>query len=364
MFGNDIFGAKPGDRSTITVYMILSNGASGNGCKNFKFNSPSAGSVPGQYSIGNWEDFVVTKLTDSAGGREKESLEEIRFAIPYHYKRQNRLVTEDDFRSIILNDFRNVDTLNVWGGERHFQRDYGKIFISIKPKYSDRLTDTEKNNIKETIIRKNAVIGMEPVFINPEYVNVSLVVTAAIDQKRTTKSAGQVSTEIVSKIMQYNDTRLNVFENFLSEVKLMSTIMEDDLIISCFSEKVINKDYVVIPSVSSENTLYFGNSLEKGIRSSIFTYGNERCYYGDEDGNDNLFIFKENGTKFVLGSMGSINYEIGNIKFLFNQYSTAPDDTIRFYASPSKPDVYSSLNNIVRITEATCNISFSATNRN
>lgn len=159
IFGNDVFGKKPANRSIVFVYGISSNGNEGNGCKVFRFHAPSQ-DIPTEHNIGNWEDFTVitTPETISSGGVDAEDVESMRFSIPHHYRRQNRLVTEEDFRSIIMSEFRNIDSINVWGGEKNYYKDYGKIYISIKPKFADKLTLTAKNDISSRLITKFSVI--------------------------------------------------------------------------------------------------------------------------------------------------------------------------------------------------------------
>lgn len=115
IFGNDVFGKLPANRSVVYVYYIASNGESGNGCKKFRFNKPSQ-DIPTENNIGNWEDFEVVTAsgTISSGGCEAETVDSLRFTIPHHYKRQNRIVTADDFKTIVVSEFRNIDSINVW----------------------------------------------------------------------------------------------------------------------------------------------------------------------------------------------------------------------------------------------------------
>jgi hypothetical protein len=167
IFGNNIFGKAPSNNSTVYVYYISTNGESGNGCKSFRFNALTQG-IPTENNIGNWEAMRI--LTDpktiSSGGCEEETVDSLRFTIPHHHRRQNRLVTDNDYKQIILSEFRNIDSISVWGGENNYRKEYGKIFISVKPKYSDNLTMTAKRDIENRLLSKYCVVGMEPVFMD------------------------------------------------------------------------------------------------------------------------------------------------------------------------------------------------------
>lgn len=258
IFGNDVFGKLPANRSTIYVYYIASNGESGNGCKKFRFNKPSQ-DIPTENNIGNWEDFqVVTESgTISSGGCEAETVDSLRFTIPHHYRRQNRIVTADDFKTIVISEFRNIDSINVWGGEDNNHKEYGKIFMSVKPKFSDRLTTTAKKDIQNRLLSRYCVVGMQPVFVDPEFVNVEITVYGKVDNKKTTQTLGQIEKTITQEIQSYNTSQLNVFDNFLSDVVLMNQIKEAiPAIKSCYSKKKINKDQNIIYQAEIENELF------------------------------------------------------------------------------------------------------------
>ena len=189
-------------------------------------------------------------------------------------------MTSDDFKSIIISDFRNIDSINVWGGEDNIHKDYGKIYLSIKPKYTDKLTLTAKKDIQNKLISKYCVVGMQPVFIDPEFVNTELTVYAKVDNKKTTLSFGQIEKLIVDTITDYNNSTLNVFDNFLSDVDLMANIKETvPAIKSCYSKKTINKDQNIIYQSEIEMALIIGNPIQPGIKSSAFTYGIDTCYF-------------------------------------------------------------------------------------
>lgn len=359
IFGNNVFGKKPSNKSIVFVYGISSNGEAGNGCKVFRFHAPSQG-IPTEHNIGNWEDFVVVTEpgTISSGGVEAEDVESMRFTIPHHYRRQNRLVTDGDYRSIILSEFRNIDSINVWGGEKNYYKDYGKIYISVKPKYADKLTLTAKNDITDRLITRYSVVGMEPVFVDPEFVNVELSVYAKIDTKKTNKSLGQFERDINAVITEYNATTLNVFDNFLSDVTMLDLVMESDPAIkSCYSKKVLNKDQSIIYASMIENVMQFSNPLLPGVKSSDFIYGQTTCYFKDDLDGKIYTYNKATGAKFIPAISGFVDYERGAIHYTLPAFAKMAENdygssgTINFTAVPVNPDIETFLQNIIRITK-------------
>jgi hypothetical protein len=359
IFGNGVFGKRPANKSIVFVYGISNNGEEGNGCKVFRFQAPSQG-IPTEHNIGNWEDFSVVTApgTISSGGVEAEDIESMRFTIPHHYRKQNRIVTEGDYRSTIISEFRNIDSISVWGGEKNYYKDYGKVYISIKPKFADKLTLTAKKDITNRLITKYTVVGMEPVFIDPEFVNVDLSVYVKIDSRKTIKSLGQFERDINTIITEYNAQTLNVFDNFLSDVTMLDLIMESDPAIrSCYSKKELYKEQSIIYASMIENMMLFSNPLLPGVKSNDFIYGLTTCYFKDDiDGK--IYIYnKATQTKFIPAICGYVDYQNGAVHYTFPTYARMVEKDfgtsgiINFTVVPVNPDIETFLQNIIRITK-------------
>ena len=68
----------------------------------------------------------------AAGGGEKEGIESIRKNAPYQFAAQNRMVTSDDYSSLILKKYSTfINDIQSWGGEDNPDPDYGTVFTSI-----------------------------------------------------------------------------------------------------------------------------------------------------------------------------------------------------------------------------------------
>lgn len=199
---------------------------------------------------------------------------------------------------------------------------------------------------------------MEPVFVDPEFVNVELSVYVKIDTRKTNKSLGQFERDINTIITQYNSTTLNVFDNFLSDVTMLDLIMESDSSIkSCYSKKILNKDQNVIYASMIENVMLMSNPLLPGVKSSDFRYGLNTCYFKD-DNDGNIYIFnKANGQKLIPGIFGYVDYQRGAIHYTLPEYAKMIENDfgtsgiINFTAVPVNPDIETYLQNIIRITK-------------
>jgi hypothetical protein len=136
-----------------------------------------------------------------------ETVEALRFAIPNHNRRQKRVVNENDYRSVLINEFRDVESITVWGGEKNSERMYAKMFISIKPYNSDNLSETAKTLIRNNLVKRYGIVGSNIIFVKPEYINLDMTINikkarlAAIDDYQI--KSEYISSNLVNTSLLY-----------------------------------------------------------------------------------------------------------------------------------------------------------------
>lgn len=355
-FGNGVFGVKPDNNNVVEVTYVSTSASAGNGAKSFTYNPPPI-DLTNNYNIGNYTNFTVTTVSPSSGGMDEEDVDSLRFTVPYHYRRQNRIVTESDYQTVLLSEYRNIDSLNVWGGEKNTIRQYGQIFISIKPKYSDALTSSARNEIATAIISKYGIVGVEPVFVDPEFINIDLTIKAKIDSRKTNRSLGEIEKLLLDRATQYNSDNLNRFNETLSDVNMLDYLMNGEAeIISIYDTKVLRKSMTIIPKSTATNSLVFGNPINSGVASTTFNYAGNLCLFKDDPtlADGNLYIYS-NGIKLIQKAAGTINYLTGEIDFslpaaaVMVGYENLSSASIEFQVTPQTPDIDTYLNNITRI---------------
>ena len=77
---------------------------------------------------------TVEVVSAAAGGALAEKIESIRFNAPKLYQAQNRAVTAEDYSAILRQEYGDVESVFVWGGEENDPPEYGKVFVALKPK--------------------------------------------------------------------------------------------------------------------------------------------------------------------------------------------------------------------------------------
>ena len=87
------------------------------------------------------------------------------------YSAQNRAVTLEDYKIITQRLYSAIADIIVYGGETEEPPEYGRVKIAIKPKYSDLLSNSTKNDILSKL-KKFTVASVTPVIVDPSIVDV------------------------------------------------------------------------------------------------------------------------------------------------------------------------------------------------
>jgi hypothetical protein len=356
-FGNDVFGKSVNAGQMIETTFVLSSGKAGNGVgeeygKHVDWN---VGSDGGNTVIDEDYDYPV-----SSGGSDEETVEELRFNIPNHYKRQNRIVTKDDYRSIILSEFRNVDAINVWGGEEGLFKEYGKVFVSVKPKHSSSLSFNAKKELSEGLLKKYSILGSDVIFVDPDFISIDFKVTAKYDPNKTDKSRGQIASLLFAGAKEYEVQSLNKFQTVFSEVDFLSFIRAKDKgIVSLYTEKTLRKQIKLRYDNPLEIIVVYGNSIQPGsLETAVFLYGTTFCVLTEISGQ--LFIVNSTTRqKVVQASVGTVDSTTGVIRLklptsgikMLGDADNGYEGKLTMIVTPVHPDIESSMNNILRIGE-------------
>ena len=173
-FGDGIFGYALEEGNFITIDYISSNGDSSNGAGQFSFSGRLSYDRNGvEYTVTTGISLVTT-VSPSSGGQNIESVESIRKFAPKIYATQNRAVTSDDYETLIPSKiYPETESISVFGGEDVIPPQYGKVFISIKPRTGDFLSNLAKENIKLRL-KKYAVAGIVPEILDLKYLYVEV----------------------------------------------------------------------------------------------------------------------------------------------------------------------------------------------
>ena len=331
IFGDGIFGKKLDDNNFITVNYITSNGDAANGVNNFKFSGRLA------YNR-NAETYVVTSgisaLTTgvvASGGESIEGVESIKKFAPRIYASQNRALTANDYETLIpARIYPETESISVFGGEELVPPQYGKVFISIKPRFGDFLPNLMKENIKLKL-KKYAVAGIVPEILDLKYLFLEIN-SKVYYNTNFAPSAAAVSSIVQNNATKYSESsEMNKYGARFKYSKFLKIVDDShEAITSNITTVKMRRDLRVITNSFAEYSIGFGNEFYirsmdgYNIKSSGFNVAgiSDPVYLGDIPDtnriNGSIFLFTvpsigSQSPTIVRRNAGTINYVSGII---------------------------------------------------
>lgn len=258
-FGDDVIGKKPKNGNIVICTYLNNAGAITNNISRFVFTD----------DIGGYTDNIrVTTTSGSYGGIDKEGIEQVRFRAPYFYTTQNRAVTANDYETLILKDYNNIEAVSVWGGEDNDPVVYGKVFISLKTRGNYQLTNLEKEQIKEDLIQKRNVLTVTPEIVDPEYTYVMIRGSVYYNSALTGLTANEIQQLTIAAVQDYSDTELNSFSSIFRKSKLQTYIENAEKSITGSDIDVLVQKRILI---DTERTKTYTINFNMPLAKTLFT---------------------------------------------------------------------------------------------
>lgn len=305
-FGDGVIGYAPKNGNIVTVTYLDSIGAMSNSISKFTFTEK----VGGLYS----NNVKVTSLSATYGGVDKETPEQIRFRAPNFYTAQNRCVTVDDYEALITKDYQNIDAVSVWGGEDNDPVVFGKVYLSLKTKGFYSLSNLEKENIKNELIRNRNVLTVTPEIVDPDYIFLQVRGKVAFNPTLTSKNSTQILETVKNAILSYNTNELNTFRSTFRKSKLQYYIDNCDPGVTGSDIQIYLQKRLPIVTGTTKYQIKFNAPLKKGDAiEKLYSYPQ----VGINDVTNvtrNLFIEEVPGSYTGISSVeiisGGINYDV------------------------------------------------------
>lgn len=272
-FGDNVIGKKLADGSIVNITYLVTNGEAANKANNFVATETLADSLNN-----NVTDFDITPVSEAAGGAERESVDDIKFAAPLQYTTQNRLVTFSDYEAYITKNYPSVDSVSVWGGEDEVPPAFGIVYVALKPKTNYYLSDAEKQRIVDEIIKPKAIVAVKTVIRDPEYLYLLISPTVTYDPNKTTLTDTQLKTAIKNSVLLYKTSNLDKFGSQFILSKVQDTIdsVDNNSIIGSKVSVRVQKRFTPSLNSSTAYTINFNVPLRRGtignkLTSTLFT---------------------------------------------------------------------------------------------
>lgn len=351
IFGDNIFGRKPRNGAVITANYRITSGSDGNGITTFTIDT-DVGPLNNGVAIPN----DVITVSGALSGANSEDIESIRFNAPRHYQTQGRCVTSHDYEVLVLQNYPEVQYVNVYGGEvTNTEVNFGTVFISPSTFSGNVLTDTRKQDMVN-YVNKLSPIGIRVKIIDPDYLYVSLNSVIHTNLANTSSSPTAIINKVTNAIKKYNVDSLQNFNTAFRISRLEQKINEADIgIIS--NETTTQVFRIFSPDITQTIiiTCDLNNAIQKGsVISSKFITGGKNYIFTDyiegvSTGNGILYQYEqENNIIKTYYEIGTINYTTGLIYINALQYFNTFAG-LKIFATTKNKDIYCRNNSIIEI---------------
>ena len=374
-FGDGILGKKPSHGNLITVVYSTTKGSLGNNIgrnetlSNFTFSYSGQGVVSRVYMNKDENNDPIP----ASGGSEKETISSIKFYSPKTYASQDRAVTLQDYVNYLSGSYSDAfKSVYAWGGEDSDPPEYGKVFISVRPKSSLRPTPTEKENLEKNVLRSKNLISIIPKIVDPEYTFIIPSISVKYKNQELNFTPASLKAQILQSVFLYNEANMSVFDRNFYASELESVILDiHPAIKSCnvdiklkkyitpvfdrkftykinfesVLEKIPNKNYYI------ETSLFNTDDLINNFALSSSTYAFLR-----DDGLGRIKTFKNSELEDILvtinNNQGVIDYTQGKMtisNLRVYRESIGSNSQIAVTVNPTENDVLAKKNSILEI---------------
>ena len=352
IFGDNVIAKKLSNNNFIEVSYITTDGKDGNGASEFSFVGNITDQDGGAINAGNIS--LVTTVEKSRDGDEIESISSIKYFAPRIYSSQYRAVTSSDYEAVLGFIYPNVESVTAYGGEEMSPPRFGKVFISVKPRNGDFLSDETKRSLIQKL-KSYAVAGIVPEFIDLKYLYVELKVNAYYNPSLN-DDPNNLKTSISNALQQYSRSiDVNKFGGRFKYSKAISLIDSvDSSITSNITLVCMRRNLKAEIGKFAQYELCFGNRMYNAepaynIVSTGFTIeGVANVVYladqkiSNEKGTIFFFTYIEGGQpNIVKKNAGTVDYMHGEVLIdTCNILSTViENDVIEVQAVPHSNDV-------------------------
>jgi hypothetical protein len=350
LFGDNILGKKPEHGSTISISYIVTNGKSADGSANFTFS----GNIKDNNSTNITSGIsLITTTSSSENGDDIETIDSVKYLAPRVYASQYRAVTANDYKGLIPYLYSNIDSVTAYGGEELDPPQYGKVFISIKPRNGNFLSEITKNDIKKKL-KQYSIAGIKPELIDLKYLYVEIDSTVYYNPAFISDPV-IIKNQVLNTLNSYSiSSDVNSFGGRFKFSRVNTLIDNTNRGITSNITKVrMRRDLSVEMNKFATYEVCFGNKFHQktgkyNIKSSGFKIKDvaDTLYLTDDpidSMNGKILFFKliDNVPTIISSDAGTVDYSKGEIKLnIVNIASTSlPNNKIEIQAIPESNDV-------------------------
>lgn len=353
-FGDGIIGKALENGNVVFFNYMVCNGDAPNGAVMFRYN----GSELGQ------SEFTTTVVAAS-NGAVAEDIESIRRNAPKNYTAQNRCVTLNDYKTLIMSLYPTARSVNVWGGESHIPISYGDVYISIMPSEGEFLSESDKQYLLKDVLEPRRMVTIHPKLIDPTFIFLQLDISFYYNPQDTRLNVSDLSTTVYNNVNNYGLANLDKFGGIFKYSAVSRVIDGSDnsitnsvMSVKMYRNVMISFNQVTQYDVYLSNPIFMSDTPKESIISTgfyVLNFSDQLCFIDDEPivgtsvGKLRLF-YKTTTQKIFLKYIGDVNYATGLISINNLIITSASSSYFTLMIKPGATDIVSARNQIVSIS--------------
>jgi hypothetical protein len=334
----NVLGKSPVAGNKIVVTYLSTKGSVANGGTTF---------IPSQkVTIGGTAyDLTVTTVANSANGAEKESLASIKLNAPVSFATQQRLVTAEDYKAIILQRYSNsIEDVIAWGGNDNVPPEFGKVYVSLKFK-SGITADSQtlvKDAIKTTVSENLAIMSIDTEFTDPLDTFMEFAITFNFDPDLTGSTLESTQTTILSDVDSFFTDNLNKFGQIFRRSTLTARIDDlDPAILNSAMVVKIQRRFTPTLNVLQNNEVVFPvviaspDDVNRIVTTTNMTVDSKTCRIQNVLSSNKLELVDINTLNIVKDNVGSYDAGSGKVSITGLNVSAFVGDAIKVTVVPA-----------------------------
>lgn len=318
-FGDGVtFGVTPKAGYKIEVdYLSVSGPAANEGAVFTPVTTVNVG--------GTGYPITATTVTNSLGGDIKETNQSIRTNAPFQYATQNRMVTADDYSSLVLRNFSTlIKDIKSFGGEDAIKPEYGVVFMSIvfEDDVPSSTQTTTKNSIQD-LVNQLSVVSFRLKFVDPVKTFIETNTFFQFNPKLSTLSLNSITDSVNTVVRDYFSTNTGKFGQAFRRSNLLTLI--DQVSPSVLSSRMnVKMQQRITPRLNAQNdfNLRFpvpiaaADDVNYTVNSTAFTIGNQTGKIRNKLNSTKLEIVTLDGLTIIVDNVGSYDPAAGTLSLV------------------------------------------------
>ena len=347
-----ILGKAPEAGNKIVVEYLSTSGADANGASTF-----SASSINFDSDITGTHTVTATKVANSAGGSEKETIESIKLNAPIGFATQQRMVTAEDYKATILENFSSViKDVSAWGGNQNEPPIFGRVFVSLNFKdgvTTDTQTET-KNAITTNLTDNLAIMSIDTEYVDPITSFLEIATTFNFDPDQTNLTSQATETLIETTIQNFINENLNTFDstfrrsNILTKIDALSTsILNSSMTIKVQQRFTPTLNTVANYTVNFPVKIASPDDVNHRVTTSTFTYEGTNAIIKNKLSSTTLQILNNTTLAVLVDNIGTYNETSGVVSLNGFNISAFAGDEIKVSVVPADESTIRPLRNYI-----------------